>query len=361
MFEFEFSQDPQAFQNTIASNVKARQGRALNCHVVTGMYNWKEHLGDMGVSLHGHTQTHYNMLNNLEAVHYFELQLRSSLPPEQRDLVKELLATKHEDDVILSVKKQLSDKNFSQVPMVFVPAPQLKELSGHPGFAPVPELSDKTQKDLMKTADKMEATPWKIVDAAKYLRKLAKGEFPQQPSCRELPSVVAWKDGVMEVKADAIEDGDLGFVSRTAAEVTVKAKATACKSKATAPIPKVAAPASPALSLPNQDLPEAPFKRPASASAPKAAKKAKAAEAAAAAMAAAPKAKATLSGPKAPPQPKRTATPKATLDKIILPKGVTLGCSKCRGQEKKKGPTVGCAQCRKKAGLTYNPETDMWS
>lgn len=378
MFEFVISQDPQAFQKTIASSVKARQGRALNCHVVTGMYNWKEHLGDMGVQLHGHTQTHYNMLNNLEAVHYFELQLRSSLPPEQKDLVKELLPTKHEDDVILSVKKQLSDKTFSQVPMVFVPAPQLKGLSGHPGFVPRPEVSVKTQKDLLKTADKVEAAPWKMFDSAKYLRKLAKGDFPQQPTCRELPSVAAWKDGVMEVKADAIGDGELDFTSRTAAEVSVKAKATACKSKAVAPIPP---PPSPPPSLPdaNADMaseggvslpsqagtPELPavvgpeiFKRPASGSVPKApAKKAKSD-----AVPAAAKAKAeALSEPKAPPPPKKNvATRKATLDRIILPKGVTLGCSKCRGKEKK-GPTVGCAQCRKKAGLTYNPETGMWS
>ena len=53
----------------------------------------------------GHTQTHQNYLDNLDAVHFFELELRKNLPTERQGLVKELISTKHDDDVILSVKK----------------------------------------------------------------------------------------------------------------------------------------------------------------------------------------------------------------------------------------------------------------
>ena len=97
-----------------------------------GSFDWKAYL-DLGVQLMGHTQTHENFLQNLDAVHYFELQLRKNLSAERQGVVKELVPIhlRGDSDVVLSVKKQLSDKEFSQCPMVFVPGQWLKDLSPH--------------------------------------------------------------------------------------------------------------------------------------------------------------------------------------------------------------------------------------
>lgn len=192
----------------------------------------------------GHTQTHQNYLDNLDAVHFFELELRKNLPTERQGLVKELISTKHDDDVILSVKKQLSDSQYSQLPMVLVPGPWLKDLSdAGPGFTPRHPVSQNTQDELMKTALKVEATPWKMVRASQYLKQLAANDFPQVPSCRELPPKDSWKDiGQQDLTADFVQDEHLSFSNRAPAPVTVRATAAKSKAAAAKSIPLPAAP-----------------------------------------------------------------------------------------------------------------------
>ena len=323
----------------------------------------------------GHTQTHQNYLKNLDAVHFFELELRKNLPAERQKLVQELISSKHDDDVILSVKKQLSDVQYSQLPMVMVPGPWLKGLSdAGPGFTPHHSVSQNTQEELMKTALKVEATPWNMVRASQYLKRLAANDFPKVPSCRGLPSKDSWKDiGQQDLTADFVQEKDLLFSNRAPAAVTVKA--TAAKSKAN-PIPVAAAPlpdltsepampgsppaapipASPAgaVSTPSDAGSEMPFPGAAKAKAKSGALKRPAA-AAPLAPPVGPAVKAKISVPaksSSSAVPKKKASP-AT---VHIPAGVTLGCHKCRHSR-----LVGCAACRTKNGLKYNPETGMWS
>lgn len=323
----------------------------------------------------GHTQTHQNYLDNLDAVHFFELELRKNLPTERQGLVKELISTKHDDDVILSVKKQLSDSQYSQLPMVLVPGPWLKDLrDAGPGFTPRHPVSQNTQDELMKTALKVEATPWKMVRASQYLKQLAANDFPQVPSCRELPPKDSWKDiGQQDLTADFVQDEHLSFSNRAPAPVTVRATAAKSKAAAAKSIPLPAAPpltsGSPTPgsdSPPAAPIPASPVVSASAVSAPSeagsdmafpAASKAKAksiglkrpAAAVASGLPAGAKAKVSA---EIKAVPKKRASP-AT---VQIPPGVTLGCHKCRHSR-----AVGCAACRTKNGLKYDPETGMWS
>ena len=233
---------------TIEKGVKPRQGRSLKCDLTTGAYDWKKYLEPIGVQLMGHTQTHRNFMANLEAVHFFELQLRKNLPAEQKPLVKEMISDKHDNDVILSVKKQISDKAYSQPPFVFVPEPKLKRVSpdSGPGVVPKTTVPKNTAEDLLKTAEKVESSPWNMDKAGRNLRKLAANDFPAIPSCRELPSMKEWKEFLPDAAAiDFIDEADLKFAYRDAAPVS--AKPTAAKSKAvsktSATVPPVPIPA----------------------------------------------------------------------------------------------------------------------
>lgn len=397
------AEEPEAFKKTIEAGVTGRQGRALKCSLVTGSFDWKTYL-DLGVQLMGHTQTHENYLQNLDAVHYFELQLRRDLPAERKTLVKELLPIhlRGDSDVVLSVKKQLSDKEFSQCPMVFVPGQWLKELSPHgPGFTnPVP-VSQATKKELLKTADKVEAAPWHMNHASAYLRRLAAEDFSTTPSCKPLPSIKEWQDVHSAEHTDLLGESDLAFANREAAQVRVKAtRPTAAKSKPVAPMapaptapcpvgtaseahetsplsgppsigppspmasppsppPAVAAelPSSPVPGLPSDAgsghdvgmvhaTPKGPpLKRP-SASLPSVPAKVKARTGGVS----------KPSTKKVQDHAKPKAKVKASESTVILRPGEEVGCSKCRNNKK-----VGCAECRKKKGLAYNWETGLWS
>lgn len=371
-----------------------RQGRSVKCDITTGAFDWKSFLEPLGVQLMGHTQTHANFLANLDAVHFFELQFRKDLPAERRQLIQEMIAEKHENDIILSVKLRIAAKSYSQVPLVFVPAASLKRLVGNgPGIVPKNKVSQKIQDELRKTATKVESKPWNMEKASAYLRSLAANEFPIPPSCRPLPSIKEWTEYLPEaLEVDCIGDQELDFANRAAAPVI--AKATAAKSKPAAPPGKaqVAVPIAPAgppgppsvaseseMALPSdagdeQTLPgHAPLKRPASAKAAPPALKAKTAAVPepprvavpkniAEAKAAPPpkhvetKAKGKAAGKAEAPKAKPKAKVKASPETVHLKPGMKIGCTKCRNSK-----DVGCATCRKKAGLKYDWETGIWS
>lgn len=402
-----FIEDPEAFKATIEQNVKGREGRALSAMVVTGSWDWKTFLNELGVQVQGHTQTAQNFLNNLDAAHYFELQQRQHMPADRASMIVEMLpdSEKHAEDVILEVKKQISDANFSQLPIVLVPGPWLKDLSPHgPGFTSAQTVADKTKKELLKTAHKVLQKPWEMDRAAAFLRQLAENDFPRAPVCSQLTPIDRWKAGCEEVLLpDNVTDGDLAFSRRAAA--TVSAKCTAAKSKASkaGPPPEVSVPSPvspaplPPCAAPSEDgwresgeegQPQQPKKRPAAAGKGRAKAKARTdpptppnlmeplhaasdtsdipgpptppvappAPVAMPSPKAKAKPKAAAKGAAAKPQGKPKAKPKATAQSVKIPDGVTLGCGKCRYSRQ-----VGCEKCRTANGIVFDRETGIWS
>lgn len=376
-------EDPLDFHKAISSGVLPRQNRQLHVEIVHGSYNWKKFLEDhMGSSVSGHVQTHAMTEKNLQACHYFEFCRRADLSSDRAAMIDQPSGFEaYGNDIIMECKLYLASKNFAQLPLVFTPASTIEAIPSHNmiSVAPKHELAEKIRKEYGKTAEKVAAMPWNMKKAEKFLKTLCGDTWKTNCALQHLPqSPKEWAASPTLQDTAAGPAVDTAFVYRTPAPVTVKL-ATAAKTKA-APAQAVAAakeaatelaadfpqppsvvgsgspaPATPSDvgddGLPPGSTPRQPaLKRPASSSLPKAKAKAKVKAAAAPTPKASPKRQAA---PKTEAAPKAKAKAKAKA--INIPPGVTLGCSKCKQSAK------GCAQCRKRAGMTFDPESESWN
>ena len=159
-------QTPGDILDVIHGRVKARANRRLVCERIFGAHDWHEFFDVLGVSMHGHTQTHAMKMRSVEACHVWRFLRREDV---QWDGVIETdwpEAEPHPADVILLVKQHLDDSEYSQPPIVFVPDFCFQRLPSRPGGVdPRTKMSDRQVKEFNKTSKAVSAKPWVMTQA----------------------------------------------------------------------------------------------------------------------------------------------------------------------------------------------------
>ena len=165
---------PEQFAEAIATGVKPRENRTLQAHRLQATIAFKEFFEAMGLKTTGHTQTKGKTDSNLEAVHVFSLSTRRMLTEEVGTHSSEPIGFCEEDDIILSCRQHLADKDLSQKPLVFATSADFAKLPGaHPtAVNPRLQLSVKQRKEFEKTAWKITQSPWHMDLGSAYLLKL---------------------------------------------------------------------------------------------------------------------------------------------------------------------------------------------
>lgn len=314
----------------------------------------------------------------------------------------------HKKDIVMVVKQRMHSAEWSQPPFVFIPARTLESIADKWPQATVARkmmhIDDINQ--LTKTMAKISAEPWNLFEGAKYIDSLVKQSGKVPP-----PRAAPWLN-IMQYRLDstAMKMGQVHpdrldpamFEPSTVGKVEVKS--TACKGMAKKktqkekkasdqedgeeaspdlPAEPVLPPPEPADMMEDGSSPSLPpdvseaesaatpsLKRPASngMKRPAAAPKKRPAAAMAADGSGQAEAVVAAAKPKAKGRPKEKAKARRGVDHepsqneaiyflknnmyVVIPEGVTLGCTKCRSSH------VGCRNCRLSKGFVL--EGNIW-
>ena len=159
-------QVPSDVVKVITDRVKARQNRKLVCERVFGAFDWHEFFDELGVSMHGHTQTRAMKTRSLEACHVWRFFRREDVQWEGVIFSDWPALEPHPADIILLVKQCLDDEQYSQEPLVFCPNACWEKLAGKcPDVDVRTKLSDRQTKEFTKTSIAVAAKPWVMTKA----------------------------------------------------------------------------------------------------------------------------------------------------------------------------------------------------
>ncbi len=73
------------------------------------------------------------------------------------------------DDIVILVKQYMSSKRLSQQPVLHIPALMHVPDSGPSVHMPRKTFSHRERTEFMKTASKVRAHPWNLIQAARFL------------------------------------------------------------------------------------------------------------------------------------------------------------------------------------------------
>ena len=176
-------ENPEQFAEAIAQGVKPRENRTLKTHRLQATIAFKEFFEAMALKTSGHTQTKGKTESNLEAVHVFSVTTRRMLTEEVGTHSSEPYGSCEEDDIILSCRLHLADKDWSQQPLVLATSAGPYPTRVNPRL----QLSDKQRKEFEKTAWKITQSPWQMHLGSAYLLKLCQDNLDNQSDDWQLP------------------------------------------------------------------------------------------------------------------------------------------------------------------------------
>ncbi len=169
------------FVNAILKGMRAAKNRQLMCFVCHGTYDFQNWLWtNLGISTPGITPNPFN--NDLHTNHCWRVVRRCDLPSmdqanaELWQPIELAPDAKNDNDAVVLFKEWESSQSLTQRPLVVLPAAMVARLEGKmPGVLPRESLGARVTREFRKTADAIEKEPWKLFDAAKWLREWTRG------------------------------------------------------------------------------------------------------------------------------------------------------------------------------------------
>ena len=348
-------ESPHAFQKCLKAGIQPL-GDCVEeiVEIMEASLDWKTWLASLAVNWQGHTSSQYTKLRGEECVHCFRFLKRSHLQAQQAtSAMSEFPEPPSPDDVVVLLKKNISDKTYCGVPVVCLPAGRAKLLCGSgPKMVQRHRLSDHELQKMLKTAQVIEQRPWAMTVAADYLRSFVENNRTGAKRTNAPDIKWCWDPSFTEklcVPEDAIGEDLNATNNKVPQKVRVSAKGAAGGRVPGKRIagkqrdPTVAEPAAAGVADDRAAVASGGGGRHQAVVAPDGGGQHRAALAPNLEVA---DLDAEASGHEGAPAPRRKQRKTLTLSNLpAVPEGHILGCSKCRMSP------VGCRRCRAKAHI----------
>ena len=220
---------PGDFVNVLRERVVPRKNRRLVVERLRSSLDWKQFFSVLPTNMSGHVQTKNMKANQVEACHVWRFICRENFACEKSISTAWPDVPPHGRDVILLVKHTIDADRYSQDPVVFATHQHMSQLGPGPASdAPRGKLSARQVHEFTNTADKIEARPWLMVEAAQWMRQWlqanADGTSTEwQPPCIDW-ALADHSDNRTEVIPSSLVASDVCFADTVPGVIRVGSK-----------------------------------------------------------------------------------------------------------------------------------------
>ncbi len=170
-------EDEDDFVGWLTTHLKPVGNRKIIIETLGATFDFKKVLNKAGVHITGLAATHAQPLSN----HVWRIIPRSIV--SQVGLTDAAITCGHADwqaeddprDAVLMVKQHMSDRDFSQEPVLLLPVSAAKKIEDEMAdlkFAEPLTFTEETLRQFRKTSSAIEREPWQLIKGSHYLRSL---------------------------------------------------------------------------------------------------------------------------------------------------------------------------------------------